>query len=337
MTTAKDPLYRFVIDQITSKGCRGWYNRYDGQEEKIFIFINDILVMETLPSISRPDVASLGLGKSLCGFSIDFPKLSLGKNTIVFKDVEKNILYSSDIYIEKEPQAAFQEKLLVEVEPFVEVNLKKMRHNLLESTLFTQYKTYLTGRLQEMDHKKFAEELIDILAEMKTTLHLVGAAYIESERYKDPEFIKKIPQQKKTFPDDVIIDFRGDITGSNWHEAENDGRWAGPMLRSSLLIPALSTGIYEITLQCVGEVAPGIIDSMQLLVNEFPVSLTRTTTEIPTDLKGTFHVDENYKFPFWYIHFIFQKVYSPAELESALTDKRKLTIRLSSLHLEKVA
>ncbi len=63
------------------------------------------------------------------------------------------------------------------------------------------------------------------------------------------------------------IDMRHFIEGQNWYNAEHDGRWTGPDHISSLKIPQLPKGTYEIELNIVGAMSPKIIRQMKLLWN----------------------------------------------------------------------
>ncbi|GAA6213144.1 hypothetical protein NBRC116602_28850 [Hyphomicrobiales bacterium 4NK60-0047b] len=63
------------------------------------------------------------------------------------------------------------------------------------------------------------------------------------------------------------IDMRHFIEGQNWYNAEHDGRWTGPDHISSLKIPQLPKGTYEIELNIVSAMSPKIIRQMKLLWN----------------------------------------------------------------------
>lgn len=57
----------------------------------------------------------------------------------------------------------------------------------------------------------------------------------------------------------ITIDFRKGVDGHNWHEAEHDGRWAGPEKRSTLKLPFLPKGRYRIGIKVVDSITPDVL------------------------------------------------------------------------------
>ena len=74
-------------------------------------------------------------------------------------------------------------------------------------------------------------------------------------------------------PSDVVIDLREPIDGSNWHEAEQDGRWTGPGTTSTLQIPAMLPGTYSIQLDLLDAISPEVTQGIKLALNgrELPI------------------------------------------------------------------
>jgi hypothetical protein len=154
----------------------------------------------------------------------------------------------------------------------------------------------------------------------------------------------------------VAIDFRKPISGSNWHEAEHDGRWGGPGVRSTLELTALTPGRYLINVKIVAAMNRGIIDGLKLFhdeqelivrkkfmpdekgklanirrlrarhdktINAYPVMLTAKLIAAPTK------TDVNH------LHFVFPQALSPADLGES--DYRQLTARVQFVEITPVA
>jgi hypothetical protein len=69
----------------------------------------------------------------------------------------------------------------------------------------------------------------------------------------------------------TTIDMRHVIDGTNWHNAEHDGRWAGPGPTSSIRLPALPAGRYRLELEIVDAILPEIARATGVRVNGTPV------------------------------------------------------------------
>lgn len=138
--------------------------------------------------------------------------------------------------------------------------------------------------------------------------------------------------QELTPPDAVSVDLRADFNGSNWWSAEADGRWAGPEIESTVEIPTLSPGRYQLCLDVVDEIAPSIIDGTICTFDRQPVALYREGTGVPTVLRAEIEVSTAYL-----LHVIqlrFPEVHAPAEFGSA--DSRLLSLRLRRLWLTRI-
>jgi len=154
--------------------------------------------------------------------------------------------------------------------------------------------------------------------------------------------------QKSTFE----LDFRHFINGSGWHEAEHDGRWGAHKI-STLLLPHMADGSYEMNIYIVGAMSRKMLTQMRLSCNgdnipfhfkprtdfkgvkgqakrivaqyadkyslcpaliSAKLDLKSQTTQKPTELK-----------------FEFPEVISPSDLGSE--DYRGLTVRFANLSL----
>lgn len=77
----------------------------------------------------------------------------------------------------------------------------------------------------------------------------------------------------------TVIDMRYFIDGQNWHNAEDDGRWAGPDRRSTLRLPKLGKGRYRLEIDIVDAMSPEIVRQMRISLNGAPVAMTRRSMD----------------------------------------------------------
>lgn len=325
----------FTIDTISQDICSGWYIRHDNKENVIIISYDDHK-FELYPDIKREDVVAAGFTTLLCGFNIEFSPPLKNKDNLVFRDIDGNILYSEEIKLKNYIPDNTNNKIINIVEPFVEFNIKKVQESLMLNSIFKQYKKLFSESLSFKLVNGSNEDLITILAEMKTTLHLLSAAYLDYTRYKDPDFLRSIPEYPYQPKDQLMIDMRGDITGDNWYAPEEDGRWAGPLKRSSLLFPNLAIGEYEIGFEITGEIIPDATESFSIRINDIPIELKRDIKHIPCKLTGTFFITDEDS-PFIALEFIFSEETREPETKSNLPDKdtRKLSIKIKYIYLKR--
>lgn len=149
-------------------------------------------------------------------------------------------------------------------------------------------------------------------------------------------------QQPVVLSDKLIIDLKGTFDGENWYYAETDGRWAGPDTTSSIKIPKLMPGDYELELDIVEAMSPEILNKMKLCLNGIPIKIDRPNGIVstfinifgkqkcyPVTVKARFKCKTSEADSAHELQFRFPKVVSPAERGS--DDKRNLAIRLRSV------
>lgn len=225
--------------------------------------------------------------------------------------------------------------LVSKVEPFLDMNFETMRRSLIDGAMIEHKRNQLVSELGNLSGQDLTNRLISMLAELKAEMQYLKAAYLEDSRYKEPEFKIKTPESPKRIkPDAFEVDFRGEITGGNWYHAEPDGRWAGPENYSSVLVPSLNSGTYDLYIDVVGEIEPGVLEGTQLNINGKDVDFESRDIGIPGTLKATFTIDEGYRFPFWAVKLRFPKLVSPTKF--GVPDKRMLAIRVQSIRFAKV-
>ena len=134
-------------------------------------------------------------------------------------------------------------------------------------------------------------------------------------------------------PVDLTFDLRRDIEGENWWDAEPDGRWAGPESVSTLTLPPLAAGRYEVLLDVMDAMAPEVLNGMQVALNGRPISLEAMKPGLPTLVIGRFAVDEGSLDAHCKLELRFPGLQSPAELGTNPDDHRRLAIRLRSVRV----
>jgi hypothetical protein len=140
------------------------------------------------------------------------------------------------------------------------------------------------------------------------------------------------------FPLETLFDLQSDyIVGDNWYDAEHDGRWAGPGTDSTLTLPAVGQGRFELTFDIVHALDSRIVKDMQVLFNGEPLTLSHKFGKLPlkrfpcrvrTEIDTT---DTPQQTP-WQLRLRFPKTASPAPKGS--DDKRQLTIRLRAIRVQ---
>jgi hypothetical protein len=134
-------------------------------------------------------------------------------------------------------------------------------------------------------------------------------------------------------PEEIRVDLRGPVPGNNWHDAEADGRWAGPGPVSVLRLPALRAGLYSIRFEVVDAVAPDILHGTGLTVDGTPLETELLFDGYPAFLLATAELlggdravtEFRLRFP---------RLMSPRERGE--DDDRRLAIRLRSVALTRL-
>lgn len=328
--------YRIVIDNLNRFFCSGWYVRLDEAEKTFSVKINNNEFMSVNPNKERKDVEDAGLGTKMCGFEFHFIQpLSVGdclhfissKGEILIETIIKGGLHQ---YKNKDMSIAAQ------VEPFIELDIAKSRLALIDKSLSDQWGRILFERFFQKKGQLFIDELINTFTEIYVDLQYLKAGFLTSTRASDADFnITTYKPQKSLVPSEMHIDMRGDITGANWYEPETDGRWAGPEIRSSLLIPSLKAGNYLFETVIIGEGRSGLVRECNIFINEKPISISYNTERLPFLISGHFSIAEDYFLPFWIIRFEFPETISPKDIDSSSKDGRKLAIRVSRVSITK--
>lgn len=275
----------FTMDSFTPEQCSGWYIRKDGKDD-YFKICRDQSSLLAQPDVERPDVVSAGYANRMCGFNLKFdPPLISGEN-VVFRDVENEELFSGSI--SEAPVDAINAKLMRLVEPFVEIDIARVRTAIMNEKIKRQYRSSLEKAFRGRDLEEFRRMVIEILADMKTTQHLLAAAYLDEVRYKDPDFMESLPDFIAEDRQGFEVDFATEITGANWSQPEKGGRWLLPGERASLLLPAFGTGFFTADLWIDDEVNPGDLDKLRIIVNGTQIPCGSSNRGTPAHLEFGF-------------------------------------------------
>jgi hypothetical protein len=122
----------------------------------------------------------------------------------------------------------------------------------------------------------------DRIAELNAAdieLYYYGKALVE-------ERIRQLEPREQTYQDSrmrdaISIDFQRVYPGQGWqlaevHPVHGTIRWTGPAPQSHLYYSIPSDVNYDVRLRVVNTIAPHVLESLQLMVNDHPVPLTAT-------------------------------------------------------------
>lgn len=135
-------------------------------------------------------------------------------------------------------------------------------------------------------------------------------------------------------PAEIVIDMREEIDGDNWYYAEHDGRWAGPQALSTIRLPALRDGQYELQLDIVDAMEREIIAGMAVSLNGIPLEIKPEGEGVIALIRSRFATSAITKSPVWEFQLQFHKLISPAQRGS--DDLRNLAVRLKTLKLSSI-
>ncbi len=148
----------------------------------------------------------------------------------------------------------------------------------------------------------------------------------------------------------IVLDLRQLIDGENWYSAEHDGRWAGPGTNSTLRLPLLPVGRYQVELEVVDAIAPEILREMKLSLNGKPltikgrhglvgpwapvVKLYRKKQRYPLLLRSDIHLLGDAAGKANYLELTFPRTISP--ISRGVQDSRNLAVRLKKVTITRI-
>jgi hypothetical protein len=192
--------------------------------------------------------------------------------------------------------------------------------------------------------------------EKNNTLLLLQLHEVQEElesyflKYKEEEKETHALQEKITqlIEPINILSLNIDLTkssfgGENWYNIEDNGRWAGPELKSTIPIPKLSEGIYEINFYIIDAMSLEIPQNINLSLNNLELSEVKQKNKLftfkkqlmdyPIPIKYIFNTkDLNNEEP-WILSITTSNVISPADVSEDKEDLRKLSLKIKSIQV----
>ena len=94
----------------------------------------------------------------------------------------------------------------------------------------------------------------------------------------------KVPEVPADGLSSIEVDLRGNIQGMGWFPAEENGRWAGPEVISTLTLSQLDAGTYKVSVEVLDAMSNAQLEGLKLSVNG---NFVPSKLEILSNLKGT--------------------------------------------------
>lgn len=259
--------------------------------------------------------------------------------------LEQNALQLQSLRDENESLKGDVERLRIEKEEHVKAQ-ESAEYRQLSDQL-----AKLTGRFDEEARVNVrAAELVMENEHLMVALHqiqedmeklLLNPAAVEAQALTAevadaaPEADPQAAEPAEPVPE-ISIDMRRPIEGENWYDAEHDGRWAGPALQSSIQLPPLNSGSYDMELCLADAIAPDIVYGLRIEAfgTDVPFEFSHAATReaFPIVCRAKLEVPPVAAVAPWTLGLHFPRTVSPSE--SGSPDQRQLAIRVSGLQLK---
>ena len=135
-------------------------------------------------------------------------------------------------------------------------------------------------------------------------------------------------------PAEVLIDLREAVRGSNWYAPELDGSWAGPAQTSTIQMPALRKGKYDILIDVVDAMDASIIQGLQASLAGQPLEFKKEIHDKSAVLRARVDAKQLPAVHEWTLQLDFPAVVSPAAHGS--DDTRQLAVRVKTIKFKAV-
>ena len=135
-------------------------------------------------------------------------------------------------------------------------------------------------------------------------------------------------------PAEVLIDLRDAVRGSNWYAPEPDGSWAGPAQTSTIQMPALRKGKYDILIDVVDAMDASIIQGLQASLAGQPLEFKKEIHDKSAVLRARVDAKQLPAVHEWTLQLDFPAVVSPAAHGS--DDTRQLAVRVKTIKFKAV-
>ena len=226
------------------------------------------------------------------------------------------------------------------------INTSNNQENKLLLHLDGQYKAVTLANLERQDvadvhgqlHAGFCFDIkkfvpfkkVTLYNEKKEVLLDVAIKRKAKKQIKKIDHISPYSQQNYTQLTELYIDLSRPINGENWYSTEPNGCWTGPLLESSLNIPALAKGAYQLQLEILNDFCD--LSELKLFLNDKQIIFLNTEFQSPCVLLAKITVEKNQ--PFWQLKLNHSKT-CPPEGDSG-ADQRQLGLFLKSVHFSKL-
>lgn len=185
------------------------------------------------------------------------------------------------------------------LEHCVDLNIDTLRRELMDSAIIDKYQILLTQLLcnvgegvKTMD----VDALVHCLAEIKTDIHYLKTKLLNPPvETVDPQTarnanIEKIISLTKPIP--IKCDLKERIVGSGWHAAEEHGRWTGPGILSSIVLPYPAKNQYRFEMIVLSEARSGLLNTLKININDESLSDFKikksNRSDFPVIIQGNF-------------------------------------------------
>lgn len=228
------------------------------------------------------------------------------------------------------------------------INLAEPENNRILLFLDGHYKSVTVANIERQDvsdaHGKLESgfsfdiskfsvfQKVEIRSDTKKVLLSLEGVQQEKELPRDSgaSGISPYTQERHEQIEKICIDLSRPVNGDNWYDIEPMGRWGGPELESTLKIPALGKGKYQLQLNIDSAFCD--LQAMKVRFNSKLVKFSNTQYDTPVLLQAEVVVKKDD--PFWHISFKYPKTCLP-EGESG-ADQRRLGVFLKEVSLSKL-
>lgn len=188
--------------------------------------------------------------------------------------------------------------------------------------------------LNTMDIATLENELLQVQKDLEAYFLKYQALLGKPESVATPLTLIK-SNAPSSLASEVIFDLRVGLEGENWYEVEQDGRWAGPLNISTIILPALRGDQYEVIFEVVDAMNPEILLGMEVSLNEQPLTLVDDWIKFPAYVRAQIDTKTLDSSPLWEFRFKFHKLIRPTSQGS--DDPRNLAIRMRSIKFKLIS
>jgi tetratricopeptide (TPR) repeat protein len=206
-----------------------------------------------------------------------------------------------DIYTDTEKKVVFgiseSRKTPSSIEHCVDLNIDNLRREMMDSAIIDKYQILLSQLLYEVREgvkEMDVDALVHCLAEIKTDIHYLKTKLIDPPAEAvDPQAKQKVDLDNivsLSRPVPIKCELKERIVGSGWHAPEDHGRWMGPGIMSSIVLPYPTAGKYQLEIVVRGSAKPGLLDTLKIYANDRPIDELQISrgNDFPATVRGEF-------------------------------------------------